>query len=130
MCRLFNGRWSDGRQHLVGDGIADRDRLAGGVGFLFCHRTGLCAGNERVTFIAGDADDIGAAFKVHFQFAFQSDGSGIARPTESDSRRYNLRQRRQAAGVYRTSAQAARATRAAQTDPTLNDRLDDLVFAG
>ena len=69
------------------------NRLAGRVGFLLCHRTGLRAGNESVTFIAGDADDIGAAFKVHFQFRFPMDGSGIARPNGNDRRRYNPGQR-------------------------------------
>jgi hypothetical protein len=57
--------------HLVGDGVADRRRLAGRVGFHLCHRAGFCAGNERVTFIAGDADGIGAAFKVHFSVRFR-----------------------------------------------------------
>jgi hypothetical protein len=80
-----------------GDGVADRHRLAGRVGFLLCHRGSLRAGNERVAFIAGDADDnIGASFEIHFQFAFQSDGSGIARPSGSDSRRFDPGQRWQA----------------------------------
>jgi hypothetical protein len=37
----------------------------------------MCAGNERIAFIAGDADDIGAAFKIHFQFAFQWTGVAL-----------------------------------------------------
>lgn len=39
-------RWSDGRQYGVGDGVADRDRLAGRVGYLLCHRTACVPGTS------------------------------------------------------------------------------------
>ena len=80
---IASDAWSDGRQYLVGDGVADRHRLAARAGFLLCHRTGFCAGDERVTFIAGDADGIGAAFKIHFQFASKSRRRGSLAQAEA-----------------------------------------------
>jgi hypothetical protein len=126
LCGLARLRWSDGRQHLVGDGVADSDRLAGRVGFLLCHRTGLCAGNESVPFIAGDRDGIGAVFEVHFQFAFQwLTGAALLTQTEaidSGTTPDEDKHRR-----YRTGR---RPRGEAAAKPTLNDRLDDLMFAG